>query len=143
MIHLSQLYLYVAIIGILLMIYGMTRKTQVAIKSPTIRDDGMLQSLQSFMDELEKSNLELIDTVQKLRRDLEHEIVNNRTRIEELEKANSNRMPSNEFVLSAPYQQAFQLSEEGLLPWQIAKKLGIGVGELEFALRLKREGNLT
>ncbi|MDB5084067.1 MAG: hypothetical protein JWN30_953 [Bacilli bacterium] len=140
------------ILGIIIIGYGITRSSKTKAHPPGILQTGQqdLQlGLQDFMDELEKSNLELIDTVHQLQNDLKRESDINRKRIEKLEqriewfeqRAETEIEPEPaQFALAGAYAQVAKLRREGLSLAEIARKLGMGIGEVELAMRFSLEG---
>ncbi|WP_018132533.1 hypothetical protein [Effusibacillus pohliae] len=150
----SKLFLFITLCGIGIVLYAAVKGKPDAVGASHRELEA---SLQAFMDELEKENQYLIDTIEKLQSELQSEINLNRRRIEQLEakiaefqlQGGTDRgrsvpqpleaMPA--LVFNEHYSRVVTMIKEGRAPEQIAKDTGIGLGEIQMICNLIKQGN--
>jgi hypothetical protein len=166
----NQLYLYVLLIGVGIVLFALTRpknsSAPVAVtqQQPAL-DHGLRETLDEFMNELERDNARMVDSFVKLQSDYKQKLSTQQQVIQELQSRMSQleakiaeqqpvkmEQPAHAtqpedvvplgFMFNEKYAKVVELSQKGLTPEQIAKATDIGMGEIQMVLGLaKREGN--
>ncbi len=170
----NQLYLYVALIGVGIVLFALTRSKKPAIPDGIHRpqqsiavDHGLKETLDEFMNELERDNARLVDSFAKLQNDYKQKFSNQQQVIQDLQvrmsemesmivqqvsavDRESERViqtseapaPALGFAFNEKYAKVVELSNQGLTAEQIARSTDIGMGEIQLVLGLaKREDN--
>ncbi|MFC4768814.1 DUF6115 domain-containing protein [Effusibacillus consociatus] len=146
------MFLFVSLLGIAVVLYGILKGKQET--SDNSQDKELEASLHAFMDEFEKENQYLIDTIQQLQAELRQETAANRERIGQLEtkierlgqasgaqKTVEQPEATPAIVFNEHYSRVVMMSKEGRTPEQISKDTGIGMGEIQMILSLVKQGN--
>jgi flagellar motility protein MotE (MotC chaperone) len=172
----NQMYLYVALVGVAFVLYALTRNGKQAggqAQAPALEsavlsgvDQGDIkQTLDEFMNELEKDNARLLESFTQLQIEYKRQLAEQQEQIQSLErrlalleKRAEEAMPPQAEVASVPvspepeppqagfafnekYAKVVELSNQGMSAEQIAKLTEIGLGEIHLVLGLaKREG---
>lgn len=146
------LFLFVSLLGIAVILYASLKGKP----DPTgnQQDNELAASLQDFMEEFEKENSYLMQTIGNLQADLKIETEKNRERIEELEekleqlsqKSKSKKSAKKPeatpaIVFNEHYSRVVMMAKEGRTSAQISKDTGIGMGEIQMILSLVKQGN--
>lgn len=177
----NHLYLYVALIGVVLVLFALTRNgkrvppTQdvapvatAALAQATLERE-LHATLEKFMNELDRENAHLLQTLSELQQESRHQFANQQETIRALEHRvqhlenkleeqallleagtveipvqtfeQENEEPSKPaFAFNEKYARVVELTRQGQTPEQIARETGIGLGEIHFVLGLaKRE----
>jgi len=164
----NQLYLYVALIAIGIVLFALTRPKNSAVpavvpQQQTAIDHGLKETLDEFMNELERDNARLVDSFVNLQNDYKQKLTNQQQVIQDLQLrmsqlesmitehvATSEKQPSRPeslqqvtppgFIFNEKYAKVVELSRQGLSAEQIARATDIGMGEILMVLGMaKRE----
>ncbi|GAX90551.1 DUF6115 domain-containing protein [Effusibacillus lacus] len=147
-----KMFLFVSLLGIAAILYAVVKGKPDA--AGISRDKELETSLQAFMDELERENEYLIQTIKQLQTDLQNETAENRERIAELEarvdqleqksksrKTTKKTETTPAIVFNEHYSRVVTMLREGRSPEQIAKDTGIGMGEIQMITSLIKQGD--
>lgn len=149
-----KLFLFVSLLGIGVVLYAALKGKPEPEHAPP--DKELETSLQEFMDELEKENQYLLQTIEQLQSGLKREIAADRERIAKLEEKverflerSGNRETAREpeaaptLVFNEHYSRVVTMAKEGRTPEQISKDTGIGMGEIQMILNLVKRENAS
>lgn len=165
----NQLYLYVALIAVGIVLFALTRPKHSAVPAvvpqqrQTAIDHGLKETLDEFMNELERDNARLMDSFVNLQNDYKQKLTNQQQiirdlqlRMSQLESMITEHVATSEkkssvpesllqvtppgFIFNEKYAKVVELSRQGLTAEQIARATDIGMGEIQMVLGLaKRE----
>jgi cell division septum initiation protein DivIVA len=137
------------VLGIGTILFAATR-----MKSDTVPDRELENTIQAFMDEFDQENESLLATIKQLKEELNRETDSNRKRIEALEGRIGQLLKAAEekpglsgeevgpaLIFNEHYSRVVAMEREGRTPEQIAKETGIGIGEIQMVLNMVKQGN--
>ncbi|BCJ85290.1 DUF6115 domain-containing protein [Effusibacillus dendaii] len=148
-----SVFLFMSLLGIGVILFAVLKGKQESV--PHLVDKDLEESLQAFMDEFEKENQYLLQTIKQLETKLQRETEENREKLEELEakveflstqgretkRSVKDSEPTPAIVFNEHYSRIVTMWNEGRTPEQIAKQTGIGMGEIQMILSLVKQGN--